>query len=98
MSIDDDTESATEPDFTATRLVSKSFELDGMEFSWWAVDDSPAFVTVSSRWFGSRSAVAMSDPETTARQLAESIINQFQSQAERIRAQLKEQKSRRTVE
>jgi len=98
MSEDDTAPGAGNRDFSATRIVSKTFELDGIEFSWWAVDDAPAFVTVSSRWFGSKSAFAKSDPEATARRLAESIVAQSREKADQVRAQLKARADRRTVD
>jgi hypothetical protein len=87
MTSDDSERDGFQTTFAATRIVSKSFELEGIEFSWWAVDQGPAFVTVSSKWFGSKSAFSHRDPEATAKRLAGMIINQYRSQVDAIRTQ-----------
>ena len=68
------TKGSDDAEFATTRVISKTFQLEGIQFSWWAVDESPAFVTVSSQWFGSRTGFANKDPEAMAHKLAESIV------------------------
>jgi hypothetical protein len=71
---------------TFTRVVSRTFELDGISFSWWAIDDSPAFVTVSSQWFGSKAELTEGDPEAFARTLAEQILGEHRRRADSMRS------------
>lgn len=49
--IDDDDYStrSDSADHESTRVISRSFELGGVAFSWWAVDESPSLVTVSRK-------------------------------------------------
>lgn len=71
---------------TFTRVVSKSFELEGVTFFWWCIDDdNPAFVTVSSRSLGSRADVTSSDPEAFARKLAGQLLDERRRRAAAMR-------------
>lgn len=83
--------------YGSTRIITRSFEMEGIQFSWWAVDESPSLVTVSSQWFGRKSEFTNSDTEAMARKLAASILEEQQEKAEVVRAQLKEKADRRTV-
>jgi hypothetical protein len=74
------------PDCTFTRVVSKSFELDGVKFSWWAIDDSPALVTVSSKWFGGKADIADCEPEEFAKKLAAQLLRERKERAEAFAA------------
>lgn len=86
-----------ETDHVSTRVVSRTFELDGVHFSWWAVDEAPSLVTVSSQWFGSKSHVTNSDAESTANRLAAMILAEHQEKAMQVRAMLARRSGRRTV-
>ena len=52
---------------TSTSIICRSFDFDGMTFSWWAVGESPALVTVSSQGFSRQSAFTHNDVETFAK-------------------------------
>lgn len=64
----------TDAEKTFTRLISRTFVLEGVTFSWWAIDTAPALVTVSSDGFGRKANVTHSDPEAFAKQLARQIL------------------------
>lgn len=72
-------------DETITRVVSRTFVLEGVTFSWWAINDSPAFVTVSSQWFGTKAELTSSDPEAFARELAASLLSEHYRRAAALR-------------
>lgn len=88
MSTDDEKDADWEsPDSTFTRVVSRTFEIEGVTFSWWAIDESPALVTVSSQWFGNRAELTEGDPETFARQMATRLLKERTERIERMREQ-----------
>jgi hypothetical protein len=66
----------TDAEKTYTRLISRTFVLEGVTFSWWAIDNSPTLVTVSSDGFGRKANVTDSDPEATAKLLAMEILQE----------------------
>ena len=74
------------PDCTFTRVVSRSFELEGVKFSWWAIDDSPALVTVSSKWFGGKADIADCEPEEFAKKLAAQLLRERKERADAFAA------------
>lgn len=74
--------------FATTRLISRTLTLDGVPFHWWAVGESPSFVTVSSDVFGSKSEFSRGDCEATARDLARALLRQQPAKAEEMRAKL----------
>lgn len=84
-------------DTVSTRIVSHSFELDGIPFSWWAVDQSPSLVTVSSQYFGRKAEFHPEGDEATARKMATAILDEHFEKAERIRARLRQRMERRRV-
>jgi len=85
------------PESESTRVISQSFELEGIAFSWWAVDDGPSLVTVSSQWFGRKSEFCDNADEAAARGIAAAILKEHAARAEDVRAQLRERADRRTV-
>jgi hypothetical protein len=71
----------TDAEKTYTRLISRTFVLRGVTFSWWAIDNAPALVTVSSDGLGRKADVTHSDPEATAKQLALEILQDRDTRA-----------------
>lgn len=67
----DDLEDA---EYISTRFLSETFELEGVKFSWWAIDEDPTFVTVSSELFGTESGFTRKPPEALAKRLAENLL------------------------
>ena len=67
--VDDEGNSANadEPDHASTRIISQTFELEGVVFSWWAVDESPSCVTVSSQWFGTQTEITSLNVEASGK-------------------------------
>lgn len=84
-------------DHASTRVISHSFELEGIRFSWWAVDESPSLVTVSSQWFGSKSEFTRSQVEAKARELAARILGEHREKVQEIRALHERRAERRSV-
>jgi len=64
----------SDADYVSTRFLSRTLELEGVKFSWWAIDEAPSFVTVSSQLFGSKSGFTRDDPEAFASQMAEKLL------------------------
>jgi len=89
---------SNEPDHVSTKVVSHTFEYDGLKFSWWALNEAPALVTVSSQWFGSKSGFANKDPEAMARQLAGQIVTEYKAKADEVKKLLKAREDRRNVQ
>ena len=94
--MDDETEEE-QSDHISTRIICRTFRLDGFQFSWWAVDEGPALVTATNQWFGSKNAVTHGDVETKARDLAAQILEEQKEQVQEVAARLEERAARRTV-
>lgn len=82
---DEATVSQEDPAATFTRVVSKTFEIEGVMFSWWAIDEAPALVTVSTQWFGNRAELTHQDPEQHARQMAKRLLDERRRRVEALR-------------
>jgi hypothetical protein len=68
-------ESCAQSDFTSTRIISsKEAVCDGVRFSWWAVGQRPALVTVTNPVFGSKNAFTYADPEAFAIELMRTLL------------------------
>lgn len=81
----------------STKIISQSFELEGIDFSWWSVGESPSLVTVSCRWFGRKSEFRPEGNEEAAKEIARAILRDHQKKADEVRAKLKEISDRRQV-
>ena len=81
----------------STKIISQSFELEGIDFSWWSVGESPSLVTVSCRWFGRKSEFRADGNEESAKEIARAILVEHRKKADDVRAKLQEMSDRRQV-
>jgi len=58
----------------STRIISRTIEVEGVVFCWWAVGSNPALVNVKSPIFGADAEFTTKSEEALAYQLAESLL------------------------
>ena len=70
----------------STRVVTnQQLVHDGVTFTWGAVGDDPALVTISNSIFGSLREFTRDDPKAFALTLAERLLHNHHAQAEQTR-------------
>lgn len=97
MKNDEESRPPSGKNFESTRIISNSLELDGIHFSWWAVDNNPSLVTVTSEQLGSRCEFAHGDAGDAAIKLAQELLEEKDDEANAIRARKREREKRRKV-